>query len=94
MTRPWQPEPEPVAVAEPALLTHIRAVWAGLHALGMIKPGEQWLVSHQYDCPTARPAHDYALCNCPGGPELFFSDWDELQPIRHRVTPERFYDKH
>jgi len=81
-------------VAEPALLTHIRAVWAGLHALGMIKAGETWVVSHKFDCPTGRAPHDYALCSCPGGPELQFADWDEVKPLRNYIIPERHYDRH
>ncbi len=84
MPEPW----ESADVAQHPLLSHVLAVWAGLKSLGIVKAGESWRVWHKHDCPTGKPPHDYAQCSCPGGPELGFADWNELQPQWHII--ERF----
>lgn len=87
MSEPWQPDILPAD-----LHTHdgIAAVTAALRDLGLIKPGEQIVTAHQHGCPAGRPPYPDE-CTCPGGAELVYADWDELQPVRHYHIPERFY---
>ena len=81
---------------QPQLATldqHMAAVLAGLADLRMVKPGElPARALHRYGCPAPRGAS--CVCADVGGPELVFSDWDELNPNRHYRIPERFYVQH
>ena len=56
---------------------------AALEDLGMLKPGEKASLLHRHGCPRGAA--------CEGGPELVWSDHDELIPQRHLVPPLRFY---
>jgi hypothetical protein len=70
---------------------HAAAVIAGLGDLGMLKPGEvPAILLHRHGCPA--PTGGACACGDVGGPELIFSDWDELRPVRHFLIPERFYE--
>lgn len=83
----WQPE------SAETIHDRVAALIAGLRALGMLKPGEQAVTSHQHGCPAGRPPYPDD-CRCAGGPELQYADWDELRPVRHYTIPERFYARH
>jgi hypothetical protein len=86
---PWQPA---VAPRRDPVAWWPHDVIAALRAQGILKDGERPAVLHCYRCPFPK---DYgARCACPGGPEIVWPDYDELQPRRFYVTPERFYDKH
>jgi len=54
-----------------------------------MKPGEEARVLHMYGC--AYPKDYSAPCTCVAGPEIMWSDWDEMRPRRYYKTPERFY---
>jgi len=82
----WQPQP-----ATPD--DHVAATLAGLIELGMVKPSElPARALHRYGC--LAPRGGACACGDVGGPELVFSDWDELTPNRHYHIPERFYVQH
>lgn len=80
--------PPPLTEAEGA-----EAVNAALVALDVVKPGEHIKILHAHSC-AGRVREGDAPCTCPGGPELIYADWDEVQPRRHYHIPERFYVGH
>jgi hypothetical protein len=103
MNEPWQPdavtmgrEPWQPAAPPPDLRYNdgVAAVIDGLRDLGMLKANEQPSQLHQYGCPSAKPPWPDGTCICPGGPELQYPDWDELKPVRHYTSPERFHVRH
>jgi len=91
---PWQGQDTADSPAD--LRTHagVAAVVAGLRDLGMLKVDEQPRLLHQYGCPASAPPYPDATCQCPGGPELLYPDFDEVTPTRHYIIPARFYVRH
>lgn len=85
MAKAWQPVELPPA---PICRAGLDAIEVGLRELGMIKHGETISEIHMPACPTLRPPYP-ATCTCPGGPELVYADWNELQGALS-YTPERF----
>ncbi len=89
----WQdqdPSSAPAAPARDPVAWEPYNIIAELRALGVLKSNEKPVVLHCYTCPF--PQNYSAACQCPGGPEIVWPDWDELKPVREYTTPERFYD--
>jgi len=63
-----------------------------IRALGVLKPGEKILPIHAHWCPY--PKNYEAQCTCPGGPELFFADWNTTDAWPSYEIVDRFIERH